>query len=91
MGTRYAGGVKLHTIGPAKNKLEKFWNDHIWCGGDNVRKSAHPLTATWVDLKCRVCGITFTRNQSYIDSYNRNHNKTGQMYCSKKCNGLDNN
>lgn len=43
MGTRYAGGFKLHTIGPAKEKLEKFWSEHMWCEGSVGLTNEHAV------------------------------------------------
>ena len=32
MGTRYAGGFRLQTVGPPKEIVEGFFNDHLFCG-----------------------------------------------------------
>lgn len=34
-GTRYLGGFKLQTIGPSKERVEAFWNQHLFHGDDN--------------------------------------------------------
>lgn len=43
-----------------------------------------------IELICPNCQQKFTRRQSDIDSYMKNHNKTGKMCCSKECNGEQN-